>query len=665
MTISKFGRSLTLLNDHMMKMSPILLIQTLVKEWHPTKNGKLTPHDVTPFSDMVVWWKCSKGDDHEWQAAVKTRSKGHGCGVCASRVVVKSNCLATLNPELAKEWHPTKNGNLTTSDVIPGSYKKAWWKCSKGNDHIWQAIIEDRNNGTGCPICSNKKVVKSNCLATLNPKLAKEWHPTKNDELTTDKVTPGSSKKSWWTCPKSDDHEWQATIAHRNNGTGCPICAGQKVASSNCLTTLNPKLAKEWHPTKNGELNPDKVTSSSGKKVWWKCSKGDDHEWQAIIANRNKGIGCPICSNQTVAKSNSLGTVNPQLAKEWHPSRNGKLTPCDVLPCAGKKVWWKCSKGSDHEWQATIANRNYGRNCPICAGQKVANSNCLEILYPEIAKQWHSIKNGKLLPKHFTAGTAKKIWWKCPKGDDHEWRATINHRTSGTGCPKCNPAYSIPELRIFSELRAIFQDVQHRAIIQNREVDIYIPEFNIGIEFDGVYWHQDKHEKDLEKHLALTSIIRLIRVREDGLPLLSSNDIHVKKKGINVSTIKEILKIILKYRNKMPPNILENIDKYMVQNDWIASSYFNDFFSKRKHVAFEKSLSFLFPDITQEWHISKNDLLLPEYFTPGSGWNVWWKGRCGHEWQDSINHRTTGRGCPKCRYKRAKMTRRKMTAFLF
>lgn len=90
--------------------------------------------------------------------------------------------------------------------------------------------------------------------------------------------------------------------------------------------------------------------------------------------------------------------------------------------------------------------------------------------------------------------------------------------------------------------------------------------------------------------------------KEDGLPLLSSNDIRVKKRDINVSTIKEILKIILKYRNKMPSNILENIDKYMMQNDWIASSYFNDFYSKRKHVEFEKPLSFLFPDIAKEWH---------------------------------------------------------------
>lgn len=631
----------------------------LVKEWHPIKNGKLTPYDVTPFSDKKVWWICSKDNDHEWQAAVKTRSKGHGCGVCAGRVVVKSNCLATLNPKLAKEWHPTKNGRLNPGNVIPGSCKKIWWKCLKGIDHEWQATVECRTNGTGCPICLNKKVAKSNCLATLNPKLAEEWHPTKNGKLTPDKVTPGSSKKAWWLCPKGDDHTWLTSVASRTKGHGCSVCFGQLVVTSNSLTTLNPKLANEWHPTKNGELTSDKVTPNSGKKAWWKCSKGDDHEWQAVIANRNKGIGCPICSNQKVARSNSLGTINPELAKEWHPTKNGDLKPYDVLPSSGKKVWWKCTKGDEHEWPASVNNRSYGKNCPICSGHKVVNSTSLATLYPEIAKQWHPTRNGDLTAKDFTPGVSKKVWWKCSKGDDHEWEATINHRTSGTGCPKCNPAYSIPELRIFSELKAIFSEVQHRVIIKNYEVDIFIPEFNIGIEFDGFYWHQDKHEKDLEKNLALSSIIYLIRVREEDLPLLSPKDIRVKKRDINVSTIKEILKIILKNRNVTSSTILTEINKYMHRSDWIANCYFNDFYSRRKHVEFEKSLNYLFPAIAKEWHSSKNDLLLPEYFTPGSGRKIWWKASCGHEWEDSINHRTSGRGCPQCRYKRAKMTRRK------
>ena len=73
----------------------------------------------------------------------------------------------------------------------------------------------------------------------------------------------------------------------------------------------------------------------------------------------------------------------------------------------------------------------------------------------------------------------------------------------------------------------------------------------------------------------------------------------------------------------------------------------------------EKSLIYLFPDISKEWHPTKNDLLLPEYFSPGSGRKVWWLGKCEHEWQDSINHRTSGRDCPQCRYKKASQTRRR------
>jgi hypothetical protein len=630
----------------------------LVKEWHPTKNRELTPYDVSPFSDKIAWWKCPKGNDHEWAAAIKSRSKGHGCGICAGRVVVKSNCLATLNPALAKEWHPTKNGKLTPYDVIPGSCKKVWWKCSIGDDHEWQSAVEWRNNGSGCLICSNRAVVKSNSLATLKPEITKEWHPTKNGKLTPEEITPASSKRVWWKCPKGDDHEWQTSVISRAKGIGCGICAGQKVVKSNCLETLNPELAKEWHPTKNGELTPDKVTPNSGKKLWWKCPKGDDHEWDAVIANRNKGIGCPICSNQRVARSNSLGTVNPELAKEWHPTKNGKLTTFDVLPSASKKVWWKCLKGDDHEWLAKINNRKNGKGCPICSGHRVVNSNSLAVLYSEIAEQWHPTKNGKITPKDVPPGTAKMVWWKCPKGDNHEWQATINHRTHGTGCPKCNPAYSIPELRIFSELKAIFEDVQHRVIIQMREVDIFLPGFNIGIEYDGVYWHQDKHEKDLEKYLALNSTMCFIRVREEGLPLLGSNDIRVKRREINVATIKEILKMILKNINTKSVELTGKIDKYMEQSNWIANSYFNDYFSRRKHVELEKSLRYLFPDLIKDWHPLKNDSLLPEYFTPGSGRKIWWNGRCGHEWNDSIIHRTTGRGCPKCRYKRAGITLR-------
>ena len=75
-------------------------------------------------------------------------------------------------------------------------------------------------------------------------------------------------------------------------------------------------------------------------------------------------------------KGKSLAEVNPELAKEWHHTNNGDLTPFDVSSQSNKKVWWKCDKGEDHELDASIYNvgRNKSSSCPFCAGRKVSKS---------------------------------------------------------------------------------------------------------------------------------------------------------------------------------------------------------------------------------------------------------------------------------------------------
>jgi len=118
------------------------------------------------------------------------------------------------------------------------------------------------------------KINKENILAIKNPELAKQWHPTKNGDLTPNDVTTGFNKKVWWMCEKG--HEWYATICNRVNGRGCPYCAGKCVCSDNSLQSLNPELAKQWHPIKNNNLTPDDVTASSHKKVWWQCEKSHE-----------------------------------------------------------------------------------------------------------------------------------------------------------------------------------------------------------------------------------------------------------------------------------------------------------------------------------------------------------------------------------------------------
>ena len=302
-------------------------------------------------------------------------------------------------------------------------------------------------------------------------------------------------------------------------------------------------------------------------------------------------------------------------------------------------VWWKCHKGEDHEWKAAIRDRNEGGGCGVCANRIVVLSNCLATLKPELAKEWHPTKNGKLTPYDVAPGSHKKVWWKCPRGDDHEWKATVIHRSYGTGCPICSNASSAPELRIYCELKTIFPSIQHRVILLGHEVDIYIPHIQVGIEYDGEYWHRDKLQKDIEKNLALNSTILLIRIREKGLPRLEDTDIELTMKNISVAVIKKILRIILEHRKIKYPETIDRVNEYFKCTDWIASDRFNKLQVERNHVVFENSISYLFPDLAKQWHPTKNDPLLPEHFTPGSVKKVWWQNHFGREWQATINSR--------------------------
>ena len=88
----------------------------------------------------------------------------------------------------------------------------------------------------------------------------------------------------WWKCNKGPDHEWEATVSNRTGRrSGCPFCDGKRVSVTNSLTTCFPEVAEQWHPTKNGDLMPHQITSHTHIRVWWKCKKGPDHEWDNII----------------------------------------------------------------------------------------------------------------------------------------------------------------------------------------------------------------------------------------------------------------------------------------------------------------------------------------------------------------------------------------------
>ena len=346
----------------------------LLAEWDTTRNLPLTPESVSYGSHRKVWWRCANG--HEWQAPVYSRTGGAGCPYCTGKRVGQNNDLASLYPALAAQWDAEKNAPRTPSDFSAGSHRLVWWRCERG--HSWRSQIRSRVSGCGCPVCAGRVVLpEENSLAARYPSLAAEWDREKNASLLPTQVAAGTLKKVWWKCAKG--HSYFASIASRVRGTGCPVCGGKAVvAGENDLATQYPQLAAQWDAAKNGALTPEAVLPGSNRRVWWRCEQG--HSYPAAISHRvRSGSGCPYCASRKVLPGfNDLATIEPVVASQWHPTRNGSLTPQQVTSGSSRRVWWLCEKG--HAWRSAVSTRTGKQRCgcPICAGRPL--SRCTAIL---------------------------------------------------------------------------------------------------------------------------------------------------------------------------------------------------------------------------------------------------------------------------------------------
>lgn len=481
------------------------------------------------------------------------------------RAISGINDLSTVNSKLADEWHPTKNASLTPEQVTGGSTKKVWWlgKCG----HEFEMIIGNRHRkGYGCPYCSNQKLLSGfNDLNAKFPELVLEWHPTKNGTLQPHQVMPGSHQKVWWL--GKCGHEWETSIYVRTGKgkAGCPICAGQKVISGfNDFESKFPELSMEWHPTKNGILKPSQVTSKSGQKVWWVCKCG--HEWKAEIKSRADGRGCPYCSHRRLLSGfNDLESMNPYIAAEWHPTKNGELLPSQCLPCSSKKVWWVCPLG--HEYQATIANRAWGKNCSVCSAETKT---------------------------------------------------------------------SFPEQAILYYLRQV-TNAKNRYIVHGKEIDIWLPDINSGIEYNGSYWHKNKESKDREKieYFKLYDI-RILSVADANFNELGNDSVFYTYDPYKRESLNWAIKAIFSMLKLPAPVIDVKKDEAKIRTQYVIEEK-------------NTSLAIQYPEISAEWHPVRNGELRPTQVKAHSGQKVWWLGKCNHEWEQQISKRTgLGRGCPYC-----------------
>jgi ribosomal protein S27AE len=400
----------------------------LAHEWDAEKNAPEQISNVRCDSGKKYWWSCDKG--HSWQAPVTKRILGFAnCHLCYKEAGLD---LLGAYPILKAEFDSGKNGHIK----IPISFSrgKFWWICPLG--HSYHAAVSSRAKGSGCPYCSNQKVLAGfNDMATTHPELAKCLDPIKTG-LTAAEVSGGSGVRFWWLCDKG--HSTQATADSRKaDPSRCPVCSNKQVVQGvNDMQTTHPQLAKEFDLTKNYPITPESINAGTHKVLWWLCPLGHSYDMDGMH-RVTQNAKCPVCSSSRIlAGFNDMATLAPQLVPHFHHEKNFPRTPQNLAYRSNLTLWWICEIG--HEYKAKPGNRlqNGGLGCPVCSTHQIlAGFNDLATTHPEIAKEWHPTKNHKT-PKEVAGGTNKKAWWLCPEG--HEWYAYINLRTRDRNCPRCS-----------------------------------------------------------------------------------------------------------------------------------------------------------------------------------------------------------------------------------
>ena len=575
--------------------------------------------------------------------------------------------LATLHPDLVKEWHPIKNGDLMPEDILSGSGKEVWWLCPEG--HTYSMVVNQRTKrGYGCPYCSGHRAIRGiNDLATSNPELSEEWNYEKNNNLTPYDVTAGSHKKVWWLCGKGHPYE-QFIIKRANRGYSCPYCSGHKVLRGfNDLATLNPRLAKEWHPTKNGDVTPYDVTTGSEKKAWWLCPLG--HEYPATIRDRNSdNTQCPICNakRQTSFPEQAIffyvKKLYPDAINRYREIFEHSMELDIYIPSIRLGIEFDGANWHNSTTQLEREEKKYA----ICKAHQITLIRVKE----DTGLQWKDVADAVYyIPKVRKYSEIEEViraildsidrnsnMWTRKNPYSYHSAITVDLRRDRTDI-----------LGYLSEIKNSLADIRPDVVkcwdfSKNGKLTPNM--FTVGSN-QAVWWKCPDCGHEWQ-----CSINSMTRPGRYGCMECSKEKRGksftkqaVKRVGALAETMPDLAKEWHPTKNgTLSPNDI-SAGRFkpvwwlcsQCGHEWQASPN-----NRKKGVGCPccsgrvpkigvNDLATLYPELLEEWDCSQNKDLDPGQLLPGSGKKAWWKcSQCGYEWQTGIASRTKGHGCPKC-----------------
>ena len=356
-------------------------------------------------------------------------------------------------------------------------------------------------------------------------------------------------------------------------------------------------------------------------------------------------------NKRLIEKVGSFAEKFPELLDEWDLDNN-EISPFEVSPHSGKKVWWKCKKG--HSWHASICDRTSNRKhgCPYCSGRYVIpGENDLSTIVPQVAEEWHDDKNFPLRASDVKSMSNKRVWWKCCNG--HEWQAAICSRvgSGGHNCPICTreQRVSFAECAIFYYFNLVDNSVIHTYTELGFELDVYIPSKRVAIEYDGATWHTEiKRDKRKNEKCKLNNI-ELYRLREYPLESLNDSSMDIV---VNDETLSDVIKeLIFKlYGINYDVNVLR--DKQIIDSlKWRAPK--------------EHSLAVKRPDLVDEFDVDKNAGLTADDVYYNSNKLYWWTCKNGHSYEMIMYDRLHTKMCPYCSGSRGRKIKNLDTGEIF
>jgi hypothetical protein len=249
---------------------------------------------------------------------------------------------------------------------------------------------------------------------------------------------------------------------------------------------------------------------NNNTKYKWECSEG--HKWSARwndIKNGNKW--CPICARKIA--SDKLIKYDILHLKKYAEDKGGKCLS-EKYKNYKTKYLWQCQ--CKNKWEATWSDIKQGRWCSVCSSINVGESNRKYNI--DLLKNKAINLGGKCLSEHYK-DVFSKYQWQCKKG--HLWQTTWDSINRGSWCPSCSTQHSKAELEVLEWVQSQgFEAFSTRQIIKPKEIDIYVPSLNLGIEYCGLYWHSEAGGKGRNYHRdkmvsCEESGIRLITIFED------------------------------------------------------------------------------------------------------------------------------------------------------